>query len=389
MGGLPDEPDRSEARDAGELLRHPIRRFPIVSEDDHLGVRLLHELVPHDPSRLRELRMFHVGLPRELDRLLHPRVLQELHVCLRLRLGLHLVEVRAEGTEALGLREFHRVVRLHRDCLRGHRAVEPAIADSGVESLPSLVAGREQVLQAHLRLAREEADLLESLDLLLEDDLEERPDLLRHVGGFHRDPLDLEAMEVRDHVRVVFRPDLDRGDPEIPADLEDLLRGGPGGRGHPEHKPSRDLLVCRGHVDVCVVADRSVGFVEHDQAHIVQGDPLRPDVVPDHLRRRHDDLVLPPEEFALFRGRRLAGEEGDPIDDEDLPQGGRMLLDEGFRRGEEEDLAPFSTEDLGDHHRRDDRLPHAGRKDDERGPLQGGTGDVHLVRPFLDGSAAQ
>ena len=196
-------------------------------------------------------------------------------------------------------------------------------------------------------------------------------------------------MEVRDHVRVVFRPDLDRGDPEIPADLEDLLRGGPGGRGHPEHKPSRDLLVRRGHVDVRVIADRPVGFVEHDQAHVVQGDSLRADVVPDHLRRRHDDLVLPPEEFALFRGRRLAGEEGDPIDDEDLPQGGRMLLDEGFRRGEEEDLAPFSTEDLGDHHRRDDRLPHAGRKDDERGPLQAGTGDVHLVRPFLDGSAAQ
>ena len=128
VGGLPDEPDRSEARDAGELLRHPIRRFPIVSEDDHLGVRLLHELVPHDPSRLRELRMFHVGLPRELDRLLHPRVLQELHVRLRLRFGLHLVEVRAEGTEALGLREFHRVVRLHRDRLRGHRAVQPAVA---------------------------------------------------------------------------------------------------------------------------------------------------------------------------------------------------------------------------------------------------------------------
>src|SRR5437660_1646600 len=49
----------------------------------------------------------------------------------------------------------------------------------------------------------------------------------------------------------------------------------------------------------------------------------------------------------------------------------------------------FSAEDPGDHHRRDDCLPHAGRKDDERGPLQASAGDVHLVRSFLDGSAAQ
>src|SRR5205807_4300709 len=122
---------------------------------------------------------------------------------------------------------------------------------------------------------------------------------------------------------------------------EDLLRGGPGGRGHPEDEPSGDLLIRGGHVDVRVVADRPVGFIEHDQAHLVQGDPLRPDVVPDHLRGRHDDLVLPPEELPFLGGRRLAGEKRDPIDDEDLPQGGRMLLDEGFRWCKEETLPPF------------------------------------------------
>ena len=62
-----------------------------------------------------------------------------------------------------------------------------------------------------------------------------------------------------------------------------------------------------------------------------------------------------------------------------------MLLDERFRRREEEDLSAPLPEDFGDHHRGDDRLAHPRREDDERGPFEGREGDAHLVRPFLDG----
>ena len=66
-----------------------------------------------------------------------------------------------------------------------------------------------------------------------------------------------------------------------------------------------------------------------------------------------------------------------------------MLLDQRLRRGEEEDLAAFAAQDLGDDHRCDDGLPHAGREDDQRGPLEARAGDVHLIRAFLDRPAAE
>src|SRR5256885_6348568 len=85
------------------------------------------------------------------------------------------------------------MVRLHRDRLRGHGAVEPAIADSGVESLAGLVPSGEEVLQAHLGLARKEADFLESLDLLVEHRLKKEADFLRDIGGLDQNALDVEG----------------------------------------------------------------------------------------------------------------------------------------------------------------------------------------------------
>ena len=153
-------------------------------------------------------------------------------------------------------------------------------------------------------------------------------------------------MLVWHHIGVVLRSDLDRGDAEVSAHLEDLLRGGTGGCSHPEDQPTGDLLVRRGDVDVGVIADRAVGFVEHDQADVVQGDPLRPQVVPDPLRRRDDDLVLPPQEFSILGRGRLAGEERDPVDDQDVPHRCGVLLDEGLRRSEEEDPTAAAPQDL-------------------------------------------
>src|SRR3989442_7187879 len=190
---------------------------------------------------------------------------------------------------------------------------------------------------------------------------------------------------MRHAVGVVLGADLDRGDAEVPAHLEDLLRGGPRRRRHPEYQPIRDLLGGARDVDVRVVADRAMRLVEDDQAHVVEGDAFRPQVVPNDLGRRDDDLVLPPEEFAILWGRRLAREERDTVDDEDLPHRGRVLLDERLRRSEEEDPAAAAPQDLRDDHRGDDRLAHPRRQDDEGRSLEARPRDVHLVRALLYG----
>src|SRR5437867_1032800 len=57
-GGLPDEADRTDPREARELLRHAVRGLPVVCEDDHLGIGFPHELLADDP----------LGLGDQLDR---------------------------------------------------------------------------------------------------------------------------------------------------------------------------------------------------------------------------------------------------------------------------------------------------------------------------------
>src|SRR5213594_627277 len=384
-GRLAHEPHRLDARNSGELLGDPVRGLPVMREDDDFGVRLFHELFSDDPSGLRELRMLDLRRLRELNGLLDLRVLQELDVRLRLRVLLHVLEVQSEGAEALRLRELDGVVRLHCDRLRGHRTVEPAVLDAGVQTGAGLVSDRQQVLAGHPRPARKEPEFLQSRDLFIDDGLKELPDFLGDVRRLHRDSLDLQIVLIWYDVGVVFGADLDRGDAEVPAHLEDLLRGGPRRRGHPEDQSIRDFLVCRRDVDVRVVADRAMRLVEDDQAHVVEGDAFRPHVVPNHLGRRDDDLVLPPEEFAILGSGRLAREERDPVDDEDLPHRGRVLLDERLGRREEQDPTAAAPQDLRDDHRGDDRLAHSRRQDDEGRSLEARPRDVHLVRALLHG----
>src|SRR3989442_6974878 len=126
-------------------------------------------------------------------------------------------------------------------------------------------------------------------------------------------------------------------------------------------------------------------LVEDDQAHVVEGDAFRPHVVPNHLGRRDDDLVLPPEEFAILGSGRLAREERDPVDDEDLPHRGRVWLDGGLGRREKQDPPATAPQDLRDDHRGDDRLAHSRRQDDEGRSLEARPCDVHLVRALLHG----
>src|SRR5437667_6149722 len=226
--GLADEPHRSHARDAGEILRDPVRRLAVVGEDDDLRVRFLHELLADNPTGLRELRMLDLRGLGELDRLLRLGVLQELDVRLRLRVLLHVLEIQSEGAEPLRLREFDRVVRLHRDGLSRHRAVPAAILDAGIQTLAGLVSDRQEVLARDLRSAREEPELLQAGDLFIDDGLEELPDLLGDVRRLHRNPLDPQVVLVWHLLALVLRSALDRGDAEVPAHLEDLLRGGTG-----------------------------------------------------------------------------------------------------------------------------------------------------------------
>src|SRR5213596_2134660 len=198
-----------------EILRDPVRRLAVVSEDDDLRVRFLHELLADDPTDLRELRMFDLRGLGELDRLLRLGVLQELDVRLRLRVLLHVLEIQSEGAEPLRLREFDRVVRLHRDGLSRHRAVQTAILDAGIQTLAGLVSDRQEVLARHLRSAREEPELLQAGDLFIDDGLEELPDFLGDVRRLHRNPLDPQVVLVWHHIGVVLRSDLDRGDAEV------------------------------------------------------------------------------------------------------------------------------------------------------------------------------
>src|SRR5947208_14142815 len=98
----------------------------------------------------------------ELDRLLRLGVLQELDVRLRLRVLLHVLEIQSEGAEPLRLREFDRVVRLHRDGLSRHRSVQTAILDAGIQTLAGLVSDRQEVLARHLRSADRKSTRLNS-----------------------------------------------------------------------------------------------------------------------------------------------------------------------------------------------------------------------------------
>src|SRR5437870_3022375 len=145
-GRLAHEPHRLDARDPGELLGDPVRGLSVVREDDDLGVRLYHQLLSDDPAGLRELRVLDLRRLRELDGLLGLRVFQELDIRLRLRVLLHVLEVQPEGAEALRLRELDGVVRLHCDRLRGHRTVESAVLDAGVQSGSGLVSPRQHLL---------------------------------------------------------------------------------------------------------------------------------------------------------------------------------------------------------------------------------------------------
>src|SRR5881296_2948243 len=232
-GRLTDEAHRPYARDAREFLRDPIRGLAVVGKDDDLGVRLLHELLADDPAGLREFRVLDLRGLGELDRLADLCVLQELDVGLRFRILLHVPEVQAEGAEPLGFRELDRMVRLHRDRLCRHGAVEPAVLDAGIETRAGFVSDGQEVLSCESRFAGEESELLQSRDLFVDDGLQELSDLLGYIRRLHRTPLDPQFVLVRHDIRVVLRPDLNRGDAEVPAHLEDLLRRGAGGRGHP------------------------------------------------------------------------------------------------------------------------------------------------------------
>src|SRR5438093_497298 len=148
----------------------------------------------------------------ELDRLLRLGVLQELHVGLRLRVLLHVLEIQSEGAEPLRLREFDRVVRLHRDGLSRHRAVQTAILDAGIQTLAGLVSDRQEVLARHLRSAREEPKLLQAGDFFIAAGLEGLWDFLGEVRCLRRNPLDPQVVVVWHQIGGVLRSDLYRRD---------------------------------------------------------------------------------------------------------------------------------------------------------------------------------
>src|SRR3989442_5659312 len=86
-------------------------------------------------------------------------------------------------------------------------------------------------------------------------------------------------------------------------------------------------------------------LVEDDQAHVVEGDAFRPHVVPNHLGRRDDDLVLPPEEFAILGSGRLAREERDPVAYEDFPIPNPGCFPNRLGRPAEKDPPPTAPPD--------------------------------------------
>src|SRR5256886_11448673 len=103
-----------------------------------------------------------------------------------------------------------------------------------------LVPYGKEVFLCDLWFAREESEFLQAGNLFVDDRLQELPDLLGDVRRLHGNPLELQVVLVGHDVRVVLRPNFDRGDTEVPAHLEDLFCGRPGGRGHPEDQPTGD-----------------------------------------------------------------------------------------------------------------------------------------------------
>ena len=142
--------------------------------------------------------------------------------------------------------------------------------------------------------------------------------------------LHLHVLDVWSNVWIQLGADLDVHYSQALAHLSDLGRAAAGGGGHAQHQLSV-VLVLRRHRHVGVAAYGPVRFIENNELHVLERDPLVLQVVGYHLGRGDDDVVLDPERFPLL-WVHLPGEDGDRPSDDHLPEEGSVLLHQRLRR---------------------------------------------------------
>src|SRR5262249_43262809 len=131
------------------------------------------------------------------------------------------------------------------------------------------------------------------------------------------------------------------------------------------------------------------GLVEDDETHVLEVAGAPDEVVLDDLRGGADDPRFGPFSVPGL-GRGLPRERGDAQVDEAVAEGGCVLLDEGLRRGEDQDASVgMALEEADGGEEGDEGLPEAGRQDQQRRGLRGDRGEADLVVSRLDGLRAE
>jgi len=130
-----------------------------------------------------------------------------------------------------------------------------------------------------------------------------------------------------------------------------------------------------------------VGLVKDYQPDVPQRDPLGAEVIGDDLRRGHDDVVLQPLHFPLFR-RYRPGKYGDPATYYLFLQEAGVLFHQRLGGRQEQHLPLAPGHDLGDDQERHHRLAQPGGDHYQSGFFQAGVRQSSLVVPLLDASWA-
>ena len=388
--------DKDTRRDTSlrESLMDTLGRLTVLGEDDDLHIRLLRDLILDYLKKLRDLRMLNTPLMKgagdgisrlEID--VPGKVLDSLDMRGR-GLRIDILKITDQLGDALGLKELDSMLSLHRLGEKRDRTEKihglVTTGDLRMEKTLELEDGRLAETELPLIKETEIINLLKLGIIAFLQIVLHLPELIRKRD---LDPIDIDILDIRLHVRIIIITELDILDTEIDTHLTDLLdlrtrRGSEGKR----PRITGLCIILLGDEGISIITHSTMGLIKDDKRDVLKRYLTGDDIILKTLRGGKDQLSSLPELSTLVR-TDITGEQGKLrlVYVKMFPESLKMLLNKRTGRSKEKDLGiRQGAETLGGKHESDDSLAKTSRKDNKSIRIKTGIEDCLLVKPWCD-----